>query len=44
MARALDAPRYAPPAIVERLMREDKRGAREGEGLFDWRGRELTAY
>jgi 3-hydroxybutyryl-CoA dehydrogenase len=44
MARALDAPRYAPPAIVERLMREGKRGAREGEGFADWRGRDLAAY
>lgn len=44
MARALDAPRYAPPAIIERLMREGKRGAREGEGLADWRGRDLAAY
>jgi len=44
MARALDAPRYEPPAIVERLMREGKHGAREGEGLHDWRGRDLGAY
>lgn len=44
MAQALDAPRYEPPAIVERLMREGKRGAREGEGLADWRGRDLAAY
>lgn len=44
MAQALDAPRYQPPAIVERLMREGKRGAREGEGLADWRGRDLAAY
>lgn len=44
MARALGAPRYEPPAIVERLMREGKRGAREGEGLADWRGRDLAAY
>lgn len=44
MAHALDAPRYAPPAIVERLMREGKRGAREGEGLADWRGRDMAAY
>ena len=44
MARALHAPRYEPPAIVERLMREGKRGAREGEGLYDWRGRDLAAY
>jgi 3-hydroxybutyryl-CoA dehydrogenase len=44
MARALDAPRYEPPAIVQRLMREGKRGAREGEGLSDWRGRDMAAY
>ncbi|MGH8668654.1 MAG: 3-hydroxybutyryl-CoA dehydrogenase [Burkholderiales bacterium] len=44
MARALDAPRYEPPAIVRRLMEEGKRGAREGQGLYDWRGRDLAAY
>jgi 3-hydroxybutyryl-CoA dehydrogenase len=44
MARALAAPRYEPPAIVRRLMEEGRRGAREGEGLYDWRGRDLAAY
>jgi 3-hydroxybutyryl-CoA dehydrogenase len=44
MARALEAPRYEPPAIVQRLMQAGKRGAREGEGLYDWRGRDLAAY
>ena len=44
MARALDAPRYEPPPIVERLMRSGRRGAREGEGFYDWRGRDLSAY
>jgi len=44
MAGALDAPRYEPPAIVKRLMEEGKRGAREGEGLADWRGRDMAAY
>jgi len=44
MARALNAPRYEPPAIVQRLMQEGKRGAREGEGLYDWRGRDPAAY
>ena len=44
MARALDAPRYEPPAVIRRLMDEGKRGAREGEGLYDWRGRDLDAY
>jgi 3-hydroxybutyryl-CoA dehydrogenase len=44
MARALEAPRYEPPAIVERLMPSGRRGAREGEGFYDWRGRDLAAY
>lgn len=44
MTRALQAPRYEPPAIVKRLMETGKRGAREGEGLYDWRGRDLAAY
>ena len=44
MARALNAPRYEPPALVRKLMQEGKRGAREGEGLYDWRGRDLGAY
>ncbi|HTP61135.1 MAG TPA: 3-hydroxyacyl-CoA dehydrogenase NAD-binding domain-containing protein [Burkholderiales bacterium] len=44
MARSLNAPRYEPPAIVRRLMEAGKRGAREGEGLYDWRGRDLAAY
>ena len=44
MAQALNAPRYEPPALVKRLMEEGKRGTREGEGLYDWRGRDLGAY
>ena len=44
MARALEAPRYEPPAIVRRLMESGRRGAREGEGFYDWRSRDLAAY
>ena len=44
MARALDAPRYEPPELIRRLMEEGKRGAREGQGLYDWRGRDLPVY
>jgi 3-hydroxybutyryl-CoA dehydrogenase len=44
MAKALDAPRYEPPAIVRKMMQEGRRGAREGQGLYDWRGRDLAAY
>jgi 3-hydroxybutyryl-CoA dehydrogenase len=44
MARALEAPRYEPPALVKDLMERGKRGTRDGEGLYDWRGRDLGAY
>jgi 3-hydroxybutyryl-CoA dehydrogenase len=44
MQRALNAPRYEPPALVKKLMDEGKRGTREGQGLYDWRGRDLGAY
>jgi 3-hydroxybutyryl-CoA dehydrogenase len=44
MARALGAPRYEPPEIVARMMRAGRRGARDGEGFYDWRGRDLAAY
>jgi 3-hydroxybutyryl-CoA dehydrogenase len=44
MAKALDAPRYEPPALIRKLMEEGKRGARDGQGLYDWRGRDLAAY
>jgi 3-hydroxybutyryl-CoA dehydrogenase len=44
MARALDAPRYEPPALVKSLMDQGKRGTRDGQGLYDWRGRDLGAY
>jgi 3-hydroxybutyryl-CoA dehydrogenase len=44
MQKALNAPRYEPPAIVKRLMEQGKRGTREGEGLYDWRDKDLGAY
>jgi 3-hydroxybutyryl-CoA dehydrogenase len=44
MGRALVATSYEPPAIIERMMEEGKRGARDGKGLYDWRGRDLAAY
>ena len=44
MAQALNAPRYDPPALIERLMSEGRRGTREGEGLYDWRNRDAVAY
>ena len=44
MQRALNAPRYEPPQIIRRLMESGKRGTREGQGLYDWRGRDLGEY
>ena len=44
MQRALNAPRYEPPRLIKELMEQGKRGAREGQGLYDWRGRDLPAY
>jgi len=44
MARALNAPRYEPPALIRELMEAGKRGAREGQGLYDWRGCDLAVY
>ena len=36
--------RYAPAAIVERLMGEGKRGMREGQGFYDFRGQDVGEY
>jgi 3-hydroxybutyryl-CoA dehydrogenase len=36
--------RYAPPAIVERLMHEGRIGLKSGEGFYDYRGRDVAAY
>jgi 3-hydroxybutyryl-CoA dehydrogenase len=44
MARALGAPRYEPPEIVRSMMDQGRRGAREGQGLYDWRSKDLAAY
>ena len=44
MARALEAPRYEPPAIVKRMMESGRRGAREGQGFYDWRSSDPVRY
>jgi 3-hydroxybutyryl-CoA dehydrogenase len=44
LAEALGAPRYAPPAIVERYMHDGRRGLREGKGFFDWSSIDAGAY
>ena len=44
LAERLSRERFAPPAIVERLMREGRIGLKSGEGFYDYRGRDIAAY
>jgi 3-hydroxybutyryl-CoA dehydrogenase len=44
LARELGDPRYAAPAIVNRLMEQGRVGLKSGEGFYDYRGRDVTAY
>ena len=44
LAEALGEPRFAPPEIVNRYMREGRRGLRDGKGFFDWSAVDATAY
>ncbi|OGA03329.1 MAG: 3-hydroxybutyryl-CoA dehydrogenase [Betaproteobacteria bacterium RIFCSPLOWO2_02_FULL_64_12] len=36
--------RYRPPEIIDRYMREGRRGLREGKGFFDWSRIDVPAY
>lgn len=44
LAGQVDAARYAPPPIVERLMREGRIGLKSGQGFYDYRTRDVAAY
>lgn len=44
MAKALNSPRHAPPPELDALMKEGKRGLREGQGYYDWRNVDVEAY
>lgn len=44
LAGALGDPRFEPPEIVNRLMREGHRGLRDGRGFFDWTAADPAAY
>jgi len=44
MAKALGESRFEPPEIVNRYMHEGRRGLRDGQGFFDWRGVDAAAY
>lgn len=44
LARALDDPRHAPPAIIDRYMAEGRAGLRAGKGFYDWSQVDAAAY
>jgi len=44
LSERLSRERYTAPAIVDRLMQEGKVGLRTGEGFYDYRDRDLSAY
>jgi len=41
---ALNAERFAPPALVPKLMAEGKKGMREGQGIYDFRGIDVAQF
>ncbi len=44
LAKALDDPRHAPPAIIDRYMAEGRAGLRAGRGFFDWSQVDAPSY
>jgi 3-hydroxybutyryl-CoA dehydrogenase len=44
LAAATGEARFAPPEIVERYMKDGRRGLREGRGFFDWSGTDTARY
>jgi 3-hydroxybutyryl-CoA dehydrogenase len=44
LAKALDDPCRAPPAIVDRYMAEGRAGLRAGKGFFDWSTVDAASY
>ena len=40
----LGEPRFAPPAIIDRYMKEGRRGMRDGRGFFDWDTANAAGY
>ncbi len=43
MAAATGEPRFAPPALVARMIDEGRAGLRTGQGFYDWRERDVPA-
>lgn len=44
LAQALDSPRHAPPPEVAQMMRDGRKGLREGQGYYDFRNMDVARY
>jgi 3-hydroxybutyryl-CoA dehydrogenase len=44
LAGSLDDKRFSVPEIIEKNMREGRTGIRDGEGFYDYKGRDVDAY
>lgn len=44
LAKKLNSPRHTPPPEVETMMKEGRRGMREGQGYYDFRNIDVAAF
>jgi 3-hydroxybutyryl-CoA dehydrogenase len=44
LAGALDDKRFSVPEVIEKNMRENRNGVRDGQGFYDYRDRDVDAY
>jgi len=44
MSGSIDAARYAAPAVIGRMMQENRLGLKTGSGFYDYAGRDVPAY
>ena len=44
LAGALDDKRFSVPEVIEKNMRENRNGIRDGQGFYDYRDRDVDAY
>jgi 3-hydroxybutyryl-CoA dehydrogenase len=44
MSGSIDAGRYTAPAVIDRMMEENRLGLKTGEGFYDYAGRDVPAY
>jgi 3-hydroxybutyryl-CoA dehydrogenase len=44
MSGSIDPGRYTAPAVIDRMMEENRLGLKTGEGFYDYAGRDVPAY